>query len=165
MAALKTGARFLPTTLSGDERGVSSTCLGELPEGFCVRRDYHASSRFGVVRGMHYGKAAKLVRCLRGRVTDYVVDLRVDTFGTVDIIPMDGDHERPYLYVPPWCAHGYAACSDDVEMYYLFDKPREDEGCILWSSIDAKWSFADPILSKRDRDAKPLAEAKRYLCI
>jgi dTDP-4-dehydrorhamnose 3,5-epimerase len=165
MAALKTGARLLPTTFAEDERGWSDTALDALPEGFRVHRDYRSFSKYGVVRGLHYGRVAKLVRCVGGAILDYVVDLRIESFGAVDVIPLAGTmSENPYLYVPPWCAHGYAAVHD-ARVYYLFDGPREDEGSILWSSIDARWPFHKPTLSERDRNAKPLAEAKRYLCI
>lgn len=160
--ALKTGAELLhPENMSFDKRGCSVVGLcRQLEElSFRIDRDYRAYSKDLVVRGMHYQPdCSKLVRCCAGAVVDYVVDLREKSFGVVDVIPMHGSPAAPYLFVPPWCAHGYATLVA-AEIHYLiggsFDPATEV--CILWNSIDAVWPFRDPILSDRDARGVPLA--------
>jgi dTDP-4-dehydrorhamnose 3,5-epimerase-like enzyme len=160
MAALKTGARLLlPTTSGHDARGSFSTLLTPAVlaalDGFVPCRDYRSVSRAGVVRGMHYQPGlAKLVRCSSGAIADYIVDMRERSFGVVDVVHLTC-REDAYLYVPPWCAHGYAALVD-AEVGYLFNDEVRETIRLLWSSIDAAWPFRHPILSALDAEATPL---------
>lgn len=157
--ALKTGARLLyPQTSGFDRRGEFSSILNEslmLELAFAPCRDFRSQSAARVVRGMHYQPGlSKLVRCVSGAIVDYVVDLREDHFGVVDVIPLSS-HEDVLLHVPRWCAHGYAALVPS-EVYYLLDKPHAQGGVILWDSIAADWPFRSPILSERDKAGVPL---------
>ena len=78
----------------------------------------------GTVRGLHLQSAphseAKLVRCLRGRVWDVVVDLRSgsSTFGlwhAVELTPASCNA----LLIPEGCAHGFQVLEAGSELVYL----------------------------------------------
>jgi dTDP-4-dehydrorhamnose 3,5-epimerase len=123
-------------------------------------QESHSSSRYGVLRGMHYqdmrAPMVKLVRCLMGRILDVVVDLRTGSpaFGKWFSIELSADN-KTLLYVPVGFAHGFATLSDYCEVQYkqtAYYRP-ETEGGIAWNDPDIgiQWPYADPILSDRDR--------------
>ena len=77
----------------------------------------------GTVRGMHFqwppAQEAKLVRCVRGRIFDAVVDLRPNssTFGRHVSIELSAAN-RAALYIPPGLAHGFQTLEHDCEVLY-----------------------------------------------
>ena len=87
------GSFILTPTVFNDERGsfyeTFNEVLFEKVSGQKVNfvQDNQSTSRFGVLRGMHYqvGKMAqaKLVRVIEGRILDVVIDMRKEseTFG------------------------------------------------------------------------------------
>jgi dTDP-4-dehydrorhamnose 3,5-epimerase len=123
-------------------------------------QESHSSSRYGVLRGMHYqdmrAPMVKLVRCLVGRILDVVVDLRTNSpgFGKWFSIELSAEN-KTLLYVPVGFAHGFATLSDYCEVQYKqteYYRP-DTEGGIAWNDPDIaiQWPYADPILSERDR--------------
>lgn len=101
-------------------------------------QDNISSSRKGVVRGLHYqAKKAqgKLVRVLRGRIFDVVVDIREgsETYG--GHIGIELSHVDPcMLYIPIGFAHGFMALEDDTEVMYKvtdYYAPEYDAG-VRW---------------------------------
>jgi len=79
--------------------------------------------RAGTVRGLHYQypphAEAKLVSCIAGRVFDVAVDLRAGsaTFGAWHAEELSADNGAALL-LPPGCAHGFQALSDDATLVY-----------------------------------------------
>lgn len=80
------------------------------------------------LRGMHHheGKHAeqKIVRVVRGRAYDVVVDLRRDrpTFGqwlSVELCAL----KKNAIYVPAGCAHGFLTLARDTEVLYQMGQP------------------------------------------
>lgn len=77
----------------------------------------------GTLRGMHYQKApyseAKLIRCVRGKIQDVIVDLRQDstTYGQHFSTELSADNRRA-LFVPEFFAHGFQTLIDDSEVEY-----------------------------------------------
>lgn len=78
----------------------------------------------GTIRGLHLQannySEAKLVRCLKGRVWDVVVDLRRNslTFGlwqSVELSPVKSNA----LFIPEGCAHGFQVLEPSSELLYL----------------------------------------------
>lgn len=130
-------------------------------------QDSHSSSRFGVLRGLHYqdlrAPMAKLVRCTAGRVLDVAVDLRVSspTFGQSFSVELNIENKLQ-LYVPVGFAHGFATLSEYGELQYKqtgFYAP-DTEGGIAWNDqeVGIRWPYDNPLLSERDRRLKSLAE-------
>jgi dTDP-4-dehydrorhamnose 3,5-epimerase len=82
----------------------------------------------GTVRGLHFQHPphaeAKLVSCIAGRVFDVAVDLRR---GSPSFGRWHGEElcagQGLALLVPPGCAHGFQALTDDVTLVYCHSAP------------------------------------------
>ena len=86
-------------------------------------QDNHSKSLKRVLRGLHYQarpKAqAKLIRCIRGKIYDVVVDLRKEskTFGKWLKVELSEENAH-MLYIPEGFAHGFVVLSDEAELMY-----------------------------------------------
>jgi len=125
------------------------------------------SSRAGTVRGLHFQRPpkaqAKLVGCLRGRIMDCVVDLRVGspTFGQSLTVELTEAGEQ--LFIPAGFAHGFATLTPDTLVTYKVSVPYdpEAEGGVAWNDpalgIDWPLPSTGAILSDKDAELGPLA--------
>ncbi len=113
----------------------------------------------GAVRGLHYQKSpaleAKIVRCLRGRVFDVMVDLRADspTFLKHQAVELSAENAQA-VYIPEGFAHGFQALEEDCELLYLHMTPysKEYEGGLRYDDpkLGIQWPLAATQLSQRD---------------
>ena len=136
-------------------------------------QDNESKSVFGVLRGLHYQKGelsqAKLVRVISGRVLDVAVDLRKGspTFGKHVAVELSGDNKRQF-FIPRGFAHGFLVLSDEAVFTYKVDNPYapQAEASILWNDADLAIDWPLPedklILSQKDREAQPFAEAEYF---
>ncbi len=120
----------------------------------------------GTLRGLHYQlepfAETKLVRCIRGRIYDVLVDLRREssTFGRWTEVNLDAAAHAT-LYVPRGIAHGYQTLEPRTEVWYRIT-PRY-EACAVAGihyadpALAIPWPIADPIVSERDQRLPPLA--------
>tara|TARA_R110000787_G_scaffold47710_2_gene115463 strand:+ start:2069 stop:2611 length:543 start_codon:yes stop_codon:yes gene_type:complete len=121
----------------------------------------------GSLRGLHFqrGIAAevKLVRCLRGRVYDVIVDLREgsNSFGRHVGVELDAER-RNSIYIPKGFAHGFQTLEDEVELQYFHSEPYspEHEGGINLMDPDLAIDWPLPLaqLSERDKNLPTFAE-------
>ncbi len=122
-------------------------------------QDNQATSRHGVLRGLHYQvecAQAKLIRVLDGEIFDVAVDLRRSspTFGKWFGITISGENKLQ-LYLPADFAHGYLVLSQTAEVLYKasdFWAPQF-ERCIRWNDPDLaiSWPFSgEPVVSEKD---------------
>jgi dTDP-4-dehydrorhamnose 3,5-epimerase len=162
--------------IHGDERGfVVETFRVDAWHELGVDADFvqenHSRSRQGTLRGLHFQTSpgqAKLVRCLRGRIWDAVVDLRSDspTFRRWEGHELDDERHRQ-LYVPVGFAHGFCVLSETADVAYKLSSfyDPETEAGIAWDDpeIGIEWPLTDPVLSERDRTAPGLAEVEGEL--
>jgi len=161
------GVVILEPEVFGDERGYffESFSQREFEEKVCKTtfvQDNESSSRYGVLRGLHFQKSphaqAKLVRVVKGKVLDIAVDIRKGspTFGHHVSIELSGENKRQ-LFIPRGFAHGFAVLSDEVVFQYKCDNyyVPHSEGGILWNDpalgIDWKLPEEDVILSEKDK--------------
>jgi dTDP-4-dehydrorhamnose 3,5-epimerase len=82
------------------------------------------------LRGLHYQAPphaeAKLVRAVRGRAWDVVLDLRADSPHYLDWIALELDAEAMNaVFVPPGCAHGFLTLQPDTDILYQISPPYE----------------------------------------
>jgi dTDP-4-dehydrorhamnose 3,5-epimerase len=146
-----------PLTRHSDERGWFSE-LGRssaLPKPFCQAN--LASSKQGVVRGLHYHERGQddLFACLQGMVRVVVIDRTTGETFTEDI----GDENPVALYIPGIHAHGYEALTDCLFCYLVteeYDSADPDENTFPWNDprVVDLWSTRSPLLSDRDRSAQ-----------
>jgi len=124
-------------------------------------QDNESMSRYGVIRGLHFQRPpytqSKLVRCVKGRVLDVVVDLRKNsaTYGQHVAVELSEENHRQFFF-PKGFAHGFAVLSDVAIFQYKCDEfyhPEVDGGIsLLDCSLNIDWQIpADQaILSEKD---------------
>lgn len=123
----------------------------------------------GTLRGMHFqreeGAEVKLVRCLRGKAHDVIVDLRAgsDTLGQHTTVLLDAD-TRNAIYIPKGFAHGFQTLQNDVELQYLHSTPYAPgfEGGInvMDPDLGIRWPLPVAQLSERDQTLPALSEVQ-----
>jgi len=136
-------------------------------------QDNHSSSQGNVVRGLHYQirqPQGKLVRVITGEIFDVALDIRKSspTFGKWEGIYLSVENKKQ-LWVPPGFAHGFYVTSVYAEVLYKttdYYAPQW-ERAILWNDpeIGIQWPLKtgeSPILSQKDKDGLPLAEAEIF---
>lgn len=126
-----------------------------------VQDNHSLSERVGTVRGLHFQKApyaqAKLVRCLRGRILDVVVDLRVTSsrFGKFTSFELSAEKGNQ-VFVPAGFAHGFCTLEDGCEISYKVDayySPVCDAGVAFNDpEIGVLWPFPESELLLSDKD-------------
>ena len=86
-----------------------------------LKEVFYTISHKGVIRATHFQlghQQAKLVRCIKGKVYDVIVDLRKDseTFGKWVGYELSEDN-RKELYVPQFFGHGYLVLEESIVSY------------------------------------------------
>ncbi len=177
---IQTGAIFLPVKLIhtrrfGDDRGWFSetyhrprwTADGAAEE--FVQDNHSYSKHAGTLRGIHFQAPphaqAKLVRCIRGRILDYAVDLRAGspTYGRHVAAELSADN-GDQLYIPVGFGHAFVTLEPDSEVIYkVSDVYAPDvDGGISWDcptlAIDWPLPPGGPVLSDKDRTLPHLAD-------
>ena len=163
-----------------DSRGIFSRwfCQKELEPLIGPRRivnvNFSKTEQLGAVRGMHFQyppKAEmKLVRCLRGKVFDVMVDLRKDS---PTFLQWHGEVLSPenmrMLVIPEGVAHGFQTLENQSEMLYLhteFYSPEQD-GCIRYDDprVGIAWPLPVTDVSEKDRTHPLMERTFEGLCI
>jgi len=126
-------------------------------------QDNEAFSNRGVLRGLHFQKGefaqAKLVRVIKGKVLDVVVDIRPnsETYRKYFSIVLS-EVNKKQLFVPRGFAHGYSVLEDHTIFTYKCDNfySPEAEGGIIYNdpslSIDWMLEEREILLSKKDKE-------------
>jgi len=175
------GMEFIPTAIDGvfivepkvfkDARGYffesfskrdfDEKALANLGHTIDFVQDNESMSSYGVVRGLHYQKMpytqTKLVRCVRGKVLDVALDIRVGspTYGQHVAVELTEENHR-MLLVPRGFAHGFSVLSETAVFQYKCDNfyhPEADAGLNLTDpslKIDWRIPMDKAILSEKD---------------
>ena len=124
-------------------------------------QDNQSLSNRGVLRGLHFQKGkfaqAKLVRVIKGKVLDVVVDLRPKslTFGHTYSVELS-EKNKLQLYVPRGFAHGFSVLEDDTIFSYKCDNyyNKESEGGILYNDtyLNINWLLEDSEIRLSQKD-------------
>lgn len=159
--------KLIKTTRFGDDRGW-------FEETFVARRWAEAgvncefvqdnqsfSASAGTIRGIHFQSPphaqAKLVRCIRGRIKDYAIDLRSGspTYGAhvaAELSAENGDQ----LFIPVGFGHAFVTIEPNTEVAYKVSSyySPECDGGIRWDCprIGISWPLpkSGPVVSKKD---------------
>ncbi len=171
-----TGMLFTKTSIDGlwlielecreDERGffARTYCDAEFSaQGLNTRWpqcNLTGTADVGAIRGMHWQAEPlpeiKLVRCVRGRVWDCLVDVRPEsaTFGRWEAFELSGENRR-MLYVGAGLAHGFQVLEEQSEMFYQMSEsyvPELARG-LRWDDPEVRieWPLPVTVMSERDR--------------
>ena len=136
-----------------------------------LREVFYTHSKQGVIRAIHFQSIkpqAKLVRCIKGRVHDVIVDLRPDSpdFGKWEAFELSEDNNLE-LYVPEGFGHGYHVLEDAIVSYKCSEDffGLGDDG-ILYNDLELNidWKINPNqkiILSEKDRTLQNFEEFRK----
>jgi dTDP-4-dehydrorhamnose 3,5-epimerase len=127
----------------------------------------------GTIRGLHFQvppfAQTKLVRVLRGRILDVVVDLRrsSSTYGKHLAIELS-EAARDQLLVPAGFGHGICTLEPDSVVFYKVDRvysANHDRG-VHWAdvSLAIDWPIAttEAVVSEKDQGLPPFRDLPAY---
>lgn len=133
-----------------------------------VQDNHSLSKQKGIIRGIHFQNnpkpQTKLVRCTRGRIMDYAVDLRKNSPTYKKWISVElSEENRRQLLIPAGFGHAFITLEDNCEVQYKTDElyyPEFDRS-IIWNDpeIGIDWGTDCPIVSEKDNKAPKLADS------
>lgn len=171
------GAFIIEPQVFGDNRGWFMETYNEdkfrkLGIDTTFIQDNHSfSAQKGTLRGLHFQKnpypQAKLLHCIRGKILDIAIDLRVGSpqYLKWTSVKLSGENKLMF-YIPRGFAHGFLTLTEDVEVQYKVDNlySAESDMSIAWDDRDigVDWGINNPILSAKDINAQPIGERKFF---
>lgn len=162
------GLYILEPKVFGDHRGYflesyNLSTFKELGITNTFVQDNESFSSYGTLRGLHFQKGefaqAKLVRAVKGKVLDVVVDIRPDskTYGKSFTVELSEENKRIFM-VPRGFAHGFAVLSETAIFQYKCDNlySPANEGGIIYNDKDLSidWKIPEEKILLSDKDKK-----------
>ena len=132
-----------------------------------VQMNHSYTAKKGTIRGMHFQlppyREIKMVRCVRGKVFDVIIDIRGDSatflqwYG-VELTP----DAMNMIYIPEGFAHGFQTLTDDSELIYhhsAFYTPGAEGGIRFDDpAVSIEWPVSVTSVSDRDLSHPMLTE-------
>ena len=124
--------------------------------------EYCTTSKANALRGFHFQykfQQAKYVSVLKGKILDYVIDLRKNskTFGKTFKIILS-EKNCLSLYIPEGFAHAYYSYEKFNIIYYKltnYYKPKYEDGInLLDKNLKINWPKKKLNISKKDKKLK-----------
>lgn len=165
-ASLK-GAFIIAPEPRVDSRGSFARyfCIREFEEeglrSDFVQFNHSINTHKGTLRGMHFQYAphceVKLIRCIKGRVFDVIVDVRKDSSTFLQSMGIELSAENAtMLYIPEGFAHGFQTLEDGSEMIYhhtQFYAPGAEGGLSYKDpQVNIFWPMEPTVLSEKDQN-------------
>lgn len=170
------GSYLIQPFYSTDERGgfIKDYNIDEFKKNGIeheLKEVFYTISHKGVIRATHFQlghQQAKLVRCVKGKVYDVIVDLRKDsdTYGKWQGFELSEDN-RKELYVPEYFGHGYLVLEESIVSYKCGEVfYGEGDSGIMYNDPDIaiKWPFEEIggienlIISEKDKNLMSFKE-------
>lgn len=167
--------RFEPLAIDGaalvridphpDARGffARTFCVQEFAAAGLPTRALQASVSYnehaGTVRGMHFqwppSQEGKLIRCIRGRLYDVLLDLRPRSSTYLQHIAVELDDEnRDAVFIPRGIAHGFQTQVPRTEILYQMTDNFAPElaAGVRWNDrvFAIRWPRQEIVISDRD---------------
>lgn len=157
----------LSTPRFGDDRGsfavtfeVGAAAAVGMNEPF-VQDNHSVSVPVGTLRGLHLQMApysqGKLVRVVKGRILDVVVDLRPGSatrgqYASIELDAVTGNQ----LWVPRGFGHGFCTLEPDTEVVYKVDNTYTPtaERSLLWNdpTLGIDWPVTEETVTLAGKD-------------
>ena len=126
---------------------------------FC--QDNESMNSYGVMRGLHFQRPpytqSKLVRCVKGRVLDVVVDIRKGspTYGKYVSAELTEDNYLQF-FIPRGFAHGFAVLSETAVFQYKCEEFYHPDGgiSILDDTLGIDWKIPAEYVNLSEKDMK-----------
>lgn len=167
------GVTLIELDVRSDERGGFARvfCEKQFAE---VGHSFHVSQtnlsfnpHLHTLRGLHFQRAPygepKIVSCVRGRIWDVAVDVRVDspTYGQWEAFELAAD--EPYaLLLDKGLAHGFITLEADSIVHYYMGASYVAEAAdgIKWNDpeLGIAWPFQPSVISQRDAEFSLLSQ-------
>lgn len=160
------GAWLLEPEIFSDERGffTRTFCKDEFEahqmSPNIVQCSLSHNNLKGTFRGLHSQKSpheeAKLVRCIRGKIYDIILDLRQNSPTYMKSYWIELSQENCLaLYIPEGVYHGFQTLEDNSDIYYQMSQVYHPESAsgVRYNDpqIDIKLPLDISIISERDR--------------
>ena len=124
-----------------------------------IQSNVSISTHKNTFRGLHYQEGiwsqSKLVKVLKGKILDFVVDLRKNSpnYNKVEIFTLDTENQ---LYIPRHFAHGFLTLEDECIVQYHVDNDynKEMERTLFWNEVKEVNEILkniDLIISEKDK--------------
>jgi len=161
------GAALVSIDRHPDSRGFfgRTFCVDEFAAAGLPTQALQASVSYnehaGTVRGMHFqwppSREGKLVRCIRGRLLDVLLDLRPASGSYLQHVALTlDDDNRDAVFIPPGIAHGFQTLAPATEvLYQMTDRFAPDLASgVRWNdpAFGIRWNQL-PQLTISERDA------------
>lgn len=156
-----------------DERGyfARAWCHKEFAaHGMCcdfVQSNVSYNNHKNTLRGMHFQREPyqeiKLVRCIKGRIYDVIVDLRTDSETYLQSVGVElkGDGKSA-LYIPKGVAHGFQTLENDSAVLYMHSEyfVAEAASGLRWDDpkLAIEWPDADTRITSEKDTSWPLLD-------
>jgi len=169
--------KFIETPLKGsylieldpfrDERGLFARafCKNEFVKinhsKEFVQINHSVTVQKGTIRGLHYqvppSCEIKLIRCIRGKVFDVIVDIRRGSLTFLNYFGIElSEQNMKMIYVPEGYAHGFQTLAPNSQLIYHHSNyyNSEDERGIRYSDplIGINWPLKPSVVSERDKN-------------
>ena len=167
------GVYIIEPQVFGDARGwfmetYSKKKTPQIARDF-VQDNQSFSAQKGTLRGIHFQAPpmaqAKLLRCTKGAIMDYAVDIRPDskTYKQWVAVELTEENKRQ-IFIPRGFGHAFITLTEDTEVQYKADNyySQEHDRSILWSDpeLSIDWGTDNPMVSEKDKNAPLLGELK-----
>lgn len=165
------GLKLVENLLIKDDRGFFSRifCYEEFLKAGWIKPikqiNHTLTEKSGTIRGLHFQNPPytemKLVKCLKGKIWDIVVDIRSgsDTFLQWHAEQLTEENHRSLL-IPEGFAHGFQSLTNNVEILYLHTELYQPgaEGRINPADpiLNINWPAETSYMSEQDSCAKML---------
>ena len=130
-----------------------------------VQINQSITKKKGSIRGMHYQISpfaeAKIVKCIKGRVYDVIIDLRKDSPTFLQHFPTElSKKNMKMIYVPEGFAHGFQTLEDNCELIYFhtnyYSAEHEKRINCKDNILGIKWPIEITDISEKDKKAETL---------
>ncbi len=124
-----------------------------------VQNNLSLNKNKNTLRGLHFQtrpfEEDKLVRCVKGSVIDYILDLRKKSKTYMKLVKIKlSDKNFLSVYVPRGCAHGYITLENNTILSYsvtnYYSKKNERTFSFFDKKLKVKFPIKPKFISKKD---------------